>query len=97
MEAIFKYLGVSGIGESLENHPGFEFAWGWKKDDKIVAVIGEVKRQLLNRFEIKQPVFHADLNWKLLLHLNQEQKISVKEVPRFPAVQRDLSDCGQMN
>jgi len=91
VEAIFKYLGVSAKGESLEKHPGFEFAWGWKKDEKIVAVIGEVKRQLLNRFDIKQPVFHADLNWKLLLQLNQEKKISVKEVPRFPAVQRDLS------
>ena len=91
VESIFKYLGVSLRGETTDKHSQFEFAWSWKHDGKPVAVIGEVKRHMLQRFDVKQPVFHADLDWKFLLKLNRDKKIVVNEVPRFPAVHRDLS------
>ncbi|MFN7198745.1 MAG: hypothetical protein ACK5VM_00995 [Bacteroidota bacterium] len=40
---------------------------------------------------IKQPVFFAELNWDYLaLQFNQQRSV-IREIPRFPAVQRDLA------
>ncbi len=62
-----------------------------KIDGRIVAGMGEVKKAVLDKFGIKQPVFFAGLNWELLSTLASAQKNSIREIPRFPAVQRDLA------
>ena len=46
---------------------------------------------MLNSFDIKQPVFYADLNWDKLLELNRKINIQYNEVPKYPAVHRDLA------
>ncbi len=43
------------------------------------------------KFDIKQPVYFADIFVDELLNVAQKTKIVYKEVPRFPAVQRDLA------
>jgi len=56
-----------------------------------VAEIGLINHAKLERFDIKQPVFYADLNWGRLLKLNKKNKIQYKEVSKYPAVNRDLA------
>lgn len=56
-----------------------------------VAEMGMVSPGKLDRFDIKQPVFYADLNWDSLLKLNKEIKIQHKDVSKYPAVNRDLA------
>jgi phenylalanyl-tRNA synthetase beta chain len=60
------------------------------KNEKI-AEIGMVSSKLQKRFDIKQPVFYADLNWDKLLELNSKIHIQHREVPKYPAVHRDLA------
>ena len=60
------------------------------KNDKI-AKIGLVSNGKLDRFDIKQPVFYADLNWDRLLKLNKKINIQHKDVSKYPAVNRDLA------
>jgi phenylalanyl-tRNA synthetase beta chain len=60
------------------------------KNDKI-AEIGLVSNSKLDRFDIKQPVFYADLNWDRLLKLNKKNNIQHKDVSKYPAVNRDLA------
>ncbi len=69
----------------LDNHIVF------KKNGQILAGIGEANKKSLAKFDIKQPVFFAGLNWELLLELATQQSPAIKEIPRFPAVQRDLA------
>ncbi|MEI9946090.1 MAG: phenylalanine--tRNA ligase subunit beta [Chitinophagaceae bacterium] len=69
----------------LDNHIVF------KLGDQIIAGGGEVNKKSLAKFDIKQPVFFAGLNWALLAELASKQKPAVKEISRFPAVQRDLA------
>ena len=45
----------------------------------------------MNRFDIKQPVFFADLNWDLLSKIAAGNKPAFNPIPKFPAVQRDLA------
>jgi phenylalanyl-tRNA synthetase beta chain len=46
---------------------------------------------VLNAFDIKTEVFFADLNWNYLLEKTQFTKTSFKELPKYPAVRRDLA------
>lgn len=59
--------------------------------NQIVAEIGMVSNGILDRFDIKQPVFYADLHWDSLLKLNKKINIQHKDVSKFPAVHRDLA------
>ena len=59
--------------------------------DAVLAVLGEVNRSLLRSFDIKQPVFAAEINWPALFELVRRIKIVYKELPRFPEVRRDLA------
>lgn len=60
------------------------------KNDKV-AEIGLVSNTKLDRFDIKQPIFYADLNWDRLLKLNKKNSIQHKDVSKYPAVNRDLA------
>jgi phenylalanyl-tRNA synthetase beta chain len=59
-------------------------------DGEQLAVIGQVNTQLTGRFDIKQPVFFADFYWDVILKYAAKQ-VRFKEIPKFPAVERDLA------
>lgn len=52
---------------------------------------GVVKRSILKEFGIKQEVLFADFNWENVLKLAGKKKVKVTELPKFPAVKRDLA------
>nr|BFF40892.1 phenylalanine--tRNA ligase subunit beta [Tenacibaculum mesophilum] len=53
--------------------------------------LGVVKRAILKEFSIKQEVLFADFNWQNILELVGKKKIKVADLPKFPAVKRDLA------
>ncbi len=57
----------------------------------IVVAIGIVGKKLLDQFDIRQPVFYADMDWDKLMQLNRKIKIQYSVIPKYPAVHRDLS------
>lgn len=59
--------------------------------NKFAGEICTVNKKVLGRFDIKQPVFFIDFDWQVLVKLFEENKNIVKEIPKYPAVQRDLS------
>jgi phenylalanyl-tRNA synthetase beta chain len=69
----------------LDNHIVF------KLGGQIIAGAGEAGKNALAKFDIKQPVFFAGLNWALLSELSSNQKTIIKEIARFPAVHRDIA------
>ncbi|MEO9569949.1 MAG: phenylalanine--tRNA ligase subunit beta [Polaribacter sp.] len=52
---------------------------------------GVVNRSVLKEFGIKQEVLFADFNWDTILKLVGNKNIKVSELPKFPAVKRDLA------
>ncbi|KAB1159582.1 phenylalanine--tRNA ligase subunit beta [Tenacibaculum aiptasiae] len=52
---------------------------------------GVVKRGILKEFSIKQEVLFADFNWQNILTFVGKKKIKVTDLPKFPAVKRDLA------
>jgi phenylalanyl-tRNA synthetase beta chain len=58
---------------------------------KEVAHIGIVQKKVAKQFEVKQEVFHAELDWSLLSKMKDKNPFKLQEIPKFPAVRRDLS------
>ena len=56
-----------------------------------VAVIGVINPAFAKRFGIKQPVVAAEINWPVFFELVKRNKVSFKELPKFPEVRRDLA------
>lgn len=58
---------------------------------KRLAIIGSVTRKILKQFDIDNAVYFADINWIEVMRNIRSQKVSFKELPKFPAVRRDLA------
>jgi phenylalanyl-tRNA synthetase beta chain len=62
-----------------------------KIKNEAVAILGEVNKKTAAKFDCKQAVFFADINWDKLMQLSKKTSISFMEIAKFPAVQRDLA------
>lgn len=86
-ERIFAQLGISIT--AYEQAESGQVAV--RSKNETVAFIGPVSNADLSRFDIKQPVYYADLDWEKLMQLSRKNKIAFTSIPKYPAVQRDLS------
>ncbi len=77
----------------MEAAPSDRFAEGltYKLGTKTLAMAGTVSKALLKQFDIKQPVFVAEIRWPVFFDLVKRDKIKYKELPKFPEVRRDLA------
>lgn len=75
----------------FESEGVFSFGIKLFSEDKLIGTIGKIKLSILKSFDIKQDVFFADILWNEVLEKTQFQKIQFTELPKYPAVQRDLS------
>ena len=88
---ILQLLGVTVDSFETLEHPKFENGLKGTIKEEIVLQTGIVNKKTLARFDIKQPVFFADLNWDLLSKIAAANKPAFNPIPKFPAVQRDLA------
>ncbi len=58
---------------------------------KMIAELGIVTKRLQVAFDIPSEVYFADLAWGQLMRLIRKEKVSFAELPKFPAVSRDLA------
>ena len=56
-----------------------------------LVYFGKLKNSLVHKFDIKNEVFFADFDWKLLLIEGSKNKTVFRELPKYPEVKRDLS------
>ena len=91
---IFRRLGVPfGALVFKEGHNDI-FAKSFlieNRGGKMIAELGIVAKRLQAAFDIPTEVFYADLAWGQLMRLIRKEKVSFSELPKFPAVSRDLA------
>ncbi len=90
-ERIIKVLGLNVDSYTLADDDNLANSLQAIIKNEKAARLGMVSNKILGRFDIKQPVFYADLNWDKLLELNRKISIQHKEVSKYPAVHRDLA------
>lgn len=89
---IFAQLGIKGLEWEEATDAGLQPAYTLKAQKKAVAVLGAVSGAKLKRFDIKQAVWYADIDWQLIIKLvGQKTDKFFTEIPKFPAVRRDLA------
>ena len=57
----------------------------------LLATAGKISTAYLQRFEIRQDVFHGHIEWEVVLNLIRRSRIVHKPLPKYPAVRRDLA------
>lgn len=57
----------------------------------VLANMGTVNPSLARRFGVKQAVYAAEIDWRALFELIRRDKVGFSELPKFPAVRRDLA------
>lgn len=90
-EALFQQMGVTATVATMEATDDFQYGVVYSINKKPIATVGAVQTKKLKTFDIKQPVFIADINWDALLKIASKAKIDFIEIPKFPAVERDLA------
>ena len=93
LELLLKRFKANLYDLETEAAPADLFAEGltYKLGGKVLAMAGTVAKPLLKAFDIKQPVFVAEVCWPVLFELVKRDKIKYKELPKFPEVRRDLA------
>jgi phenylalanyl-tRNA synthetase beta chain len=88
---VLERLGHQSFEQEIVEGGAFAYSLMLKSEGVLVAQLGSISQAVLSKFDIKGEVFFADLNWDYLLDKSQFTKISFSELPKFPAVRRDLA------
>lgn len=76
---------------SLESHAALLNVLQYSRNNETIISIGEVRKDVLTSFGIKQNVYYAEINCDKLLSSIDRKKIIYKELNKFPEVHRDLA------
>ena len=71
---------IFSAGLAIENRGG-----------KKLIEMGIIAKKLQKQFGLDAPVFYAELNWTALMKVIKKNEVLYTEVPKFPAVSRDLA------
>jgi phenylalanyl-tRNA synthetase beta chain len=78
-----------GISESRKKY--FSESLSYSYNNQIIAEAGKISRSTLKKFDIGQDVYYAHLEWELILTIIKHNVIRYRELPKYPAVRRDLA------
>jgi len=90
-EKIMDVLGLANVSYVDASNENLSVCLQAKIKNDTIATMGVIGNSVLDRFDIKQPVLYADLDWDKLMQLNRRSVIRYTEIPKYPAVQRDLA------
>lgn len=69
----------------------FEVGLQYSINEQMLIRLGQLNSHTTKQFDIKKPVFWADIAWENLLAFVPQKTLTYQPVPKFPAVRRDLA------
>lgn len=91
VDLIINRLNIKGLITAEVSQSNFSAGISYLKGEKSLVKFGSVSKSDLKKMDISGPVFYADFDWDLVIRSVRNNKISYREVSKFPAVRRDLS------
>lgn len=86
VENMISYAGITKVKSVYQDDT---LTLQWKK--QTLCTIQDVPQKKLSSFDVKQPVVFAWINWEVWLKALEHNSVKYTEVPKYPAVQRDLA------
>ncbi|MBQ0081106.1 MAG: phenylalanine--tRNA ligase subunit beta [Alistipes sp.] len=93
VEMLLKRFGLSIYDMPTEEVSDdlYACALEFKLQNKALLRIGQLSQSLCKKFDTKQDVFYAEINFDLLLKATRKHHITVEELSKYPEVKRDLA------
>jgi phenylalanyl-tRNA synthetase beta chain len=91
VDTIMKALGIAGLQQEGMVSSLFDDGVTLVQGKKSVAQLGAVSSALLKEFDVKQPVWFADISWEKLVTMVPRKAVTYMAPEKYPAVRRDLS------
>lgn len=91
VDALLRRLNITGFQETDAPESHYQYGLTYERGGKALVSFGAVNPQSLKKADVDGEVFYADFDWGLVLKAIRKNKITYREVPKFPAVRRDLS------
>jgi phenylalanyl-tRNA synthetase beta chain len=92
LDAAMEKFGMRGErDEILEGNAIFSQRLQRKIRNQVLCTFGLINESLLKRFDIKNPVYFADVNWDLFIEAVSTKHPVFNSLPKFPEMRRDLS------
>ncbi len=89
LQSVFEMIGAQDVVFEPSEKAGLVNALEIFYRRKKIGICGQVAEAVLQKFDIRQPVFFGDIEWIQLLGEKKNEKY--KEISKFPFAERDLA------
>ena len=91
VDAIMGRLGIANYQTEEVSDENFAFGLKYFRGPQPIVTFGAVNAADKKMTGVDRDVYYADFDWALLLDIVRKNKVLNKEIPKYPAVRRDLS------
>ena len=91
VQEILTKMGIDNFKSEEHSSEPYEYGMRYFLGDINLVKYGAISKPVLRNMDIKSDVFVADFNLDMLYKKVRKQKISTKEINKFPSMRRDLS------
>ena len=91
VDAIVGRLGITNYQSEEISDENYAFGLKYFRGQQTIVTFGAVTSADKKAADIDKDIYYADFDWELLLDIVKKNKIINKEIPKYPAVRRDLS------
>lgn len=91
VDALLQRLNITGWQEADAPESHFAYGLSYERAGKALVSFGAVNRSALDKADVAGEVYYADFDWGVILRALRKNKITYREVAKYPAVRRDLA------
>jgi len=91
VDAIMGRLGIANYQTEEVSDENFAFGLKYFRGPQPIVTFGAVNAADKKLTGVDRDVYYADFDWALLLDIVRKNRVLNKEIPKYPAVRRDLS------
>jgi phenylalanyl-tRNA synthetase beta chain len=91
VDAVIGRLGITNFQTEEISDENFAFGLKYFRGPQPIVSFGAATAADRKLTDVDKEVYYADFDWALLLDISRKNKVVHKEIPKYPAVRRDLS------
>lgn len=91
VDAVIGRLGITTYQTEEVNDENFAYGLKYFRGPQTFVTFGAVTAADKRLADVDKEVYYADFDWALLMDIVRKNKIINKDIPKYPAVRRDLS------